>query len=189
MFSTHLPSSRDWLGSFAEKQVFDCWVWLILLFRRCDNFIPKMKETDFVSQNTQGKSTFLEKSGIFLTWHLRQFYRRSTFHLHRARAAFRVVYRHGCTELTWALQGMMRVHSTYLLLGEPWDLPLFTWDSLCLWSGTKIPHLLETTPKHPRGLYFGVLTQDKWLTAIPTLFLIENYSTFYSSTNFVFSKS
>lgn len=96
-----------------------CWVWLILLFRRCDNFIPKMKETDFVSQNTQGKSTFLEKSGIFLTWHLRQFYKRSTFHFHTVSGNLKQVQSHSCIEWTWGRQEMKSIHLTCPLFRCP----------------------------------------------------------------------
>lgn len=62
IFSAQLPFSR--CSESPVKQAFGCWAWPILLVRRWDNFIPEMNETNFVSQNTQGKSTFLEKA-----WH------------------------------------------------------------------------------------------------------------------------
>lgn len=62
IFFAQLPFSR--CSESPVKQAFGCWAWPILLVRRWDNFIPEMNETNFVSQNTQGKSTFLEKA-----WH------------------------------------------------------------------------------------------------------------------------
>lgn len=74
MFST--SSNSQGVQNHPERQAFGWWAWPILLVRRWDNFIPKMNETNFVSQNTQGKSTFLEKSGMPFAWHWGHFYKR-----------------------------------------------------------------------------------------------------------------
>lgn len=72
-------SHSQGVQNHPETRALGCWAWPILPVRRWDNFIPKMNETNFVSQNTQGKSTFLENSGIPFAWHWRKFYKRPVF--------------------------------------------------------------------------------------------------------------
>lgn len=134
---TQLLSQGSLSRSFTETKLivefglFDC-------LEGADSFIPQMKETDFASQNTQGKSTFLKKSGFFLTWHLSfRSHKRSTFHFYTVSARFKV----GSKVIVQNDQTAQEMKSICSLLRCPQELSVFIWHSLCIRSGIEIPYV------------------------------------------------